>query len=89
MSRPSAVATRRPRWITVASHRTEPVSNTRCTAHNASGIHIVHCSSRCMKWRMRYGSIVKTTAGVDNTGGWQYIQTTGMVKANLSAYSTY
>ena len=34
-------------------------------------------------------SAVKTTAGVDNTGGWQYIQTTGMVKANLSAYSTY
>ena len=32
---------------------------------------------------------VKTTPGVDNTGGWVYNQTTGMVIANLSAYSTY
>ena len=34
-------------------------------------------------------STVKTTAGVDNAGGWVYSQTTGLVKANLSAYSTY
>ncbi len=32
---------------------------------------------------------VKTTPGVDNAGGWQYNQVTGMVKANLSAYSSY
>ena len=32
---------------------------------------------------------VKTTPGVDNTGGWVYNQTTGMVIANLSSYSTY
>jgi MSHA pilin protein MshA len=32
---------------------------------------------------------VKTTAGVDNAGGWQYIAATGMVKANLNAYSSY
>ncbi|HVP38726.1 MAG TPA: type II secretion system protein [Candidatus Saccharimonadales bacterium] len=32
---------------------------------------------------------VKTTAGVDNTGGWQYLQATGMVKCNLNAYSSY
>lgn len=32
---------------------------------------------------------VKTTAGVDNAGGWQYTQASGMVKANLSAYSSY
>ena len=32
---------------------------------------------------------VKITAGVDNAGGWQYNSTTGLVKANLSAYSSY
>jgi MSHA pilin protein MshA len=32
---------------------------------------------------------VKTNPGVDNAGGWVYNQTTGMVLANLSAYSTY
>ena len=32
---------------------------------------------------------VKTTAGVDNAGGWQYTSASGMVKANLSAYSSY
>jgi MSHA pilin protein MshA len=32
---------------------------------------------------------VKTTAGVDNAGGWQYTQTSGLVKANLNAYSSY
>ncbi|MFH0777644.1 MAG: prepilin-type N-terminal cleavage/methylation domain-containing protein [Candidatus Eisenbacteria bacterium] len=34
-------------------------------------------------------SAVKTTAGVNNVGGWLYLSTTGIVKANLSAYSTY
>ena len=32
---------------------------------------------------------VKTTPGVDNAGGWLYDQVTGMVKANLNAYSSY
>ncbi|TMQ57851.1 MAG: type II secretion system protein [Candidatus Eisenbacteria bacterium] len=32
---------------------------------------------------------VKTTAGVDNAGGWQYTQPSGLVKANLNAYSSY
>jgi len=32
---------------------------------------------------------VKTTPGVDNAGGWQYNSVTGMVKANLNAYSSY
>ena len=32
---------------------------------------------------------VKVTAGIDNAGGWQYNATTGVVKANLNAYSSY
>ena len=32
---------------------------------------------------------VKTTAGVDNAGGWQYGAATGLVKANLTSYSSY
>jgi len=32
---------------------------------------------------------VKSTAGVDNSGGWQYLQSTGQVKCNLNAYSSY
>lgn len=32
---------------------------------------------------------VKTTTGIDNAGGWQYTQATGLVKANLNAYSSY
>ena len=32
---------------------------------------------------------VKTTPGIDNAGGWQYNSTTGVVKANLDAYSSY
>ena len=32
---------------------------------------------------------VKTTPGVDDTGGWVYTQATGIVKANLNAYSSY
>jgi len=32
---------------------------------------------------------VKTSAGVDNAGGWQYTPASGIVKANLSAYSPY
>ena len=32
---------------------------------------------------------VNTTAGVDNAGGWQYTAATGIVKANMNAYSSY
>ena len=32
---------------------------------------------------------VKTSAGVDNAGGWQYTPASGIVKANLYAYSSY
>jgi prepilin-type N-terminal cleavage/methylation domain-containing protein len=32
---------------------------------------------------------VKTTSGVDGTGGWQYTQASGLVKVNISAYSSY
>jgi prepilin-type N-terminal cleavage/methylation domain-containing protein len=32
---------------------------------------------------------VKTTPGVDGVGGWVYNQATGIVKANLNAYSSY
>ncbi len=32
---------------------------------------------------------VKTTAGINNAGGWQYIAATGIVKINLNAYSSY
>lgn len=32
---------------------------------------------------------VKTTPGVDNTGGWVYNRVTGIVKANVNAYSSY
>ncbi|HEU4765089.1 MAG TPA: prepilin-type N-terminal cleavage/methylation domain-containing protein, partial [Candidatus Eisenbacteria bacterium] len=32
---------------------------------------------------------VKTTPGVDDTGGWQYTAATGIVKINVSTYSSY
>ncbi|HMI31730.1 MAG TPA: prepilin-type N-terminal cleavage/methylation domain-containing protein [Candidatus Limnocylindrales bacterium] len=38
---------------------------------------------------MMNSNAVKTTAGIDNAGGWQYIMVTGMVKANLNSYSSY
>ena len=34
-------------------------------------------------------NVVKTTPGVDGAGGWVYNQATGIVKANLNAYSSY
>ncbi len=38
---------------------------------------------------VKNSNAVKTTAGVDNAGGWIYIQSTGVVQANLTGYSTY
>jgi prepilin-type N-terminal cleavage/methylation domain-containing protein len=32
---------------------------------------------------------VKTSPGIDNAGGWVYTQSTGIVKVNLNAYSSY
>lgn len=32
---------------------------------------------------------VKTTPGIDGSGGWVYQQSTGIVRANLNAYSSY
>jgi prepilin-type N-terminal cleavage/methylation domain-containing protein len=32
---------------------------------------------------------VKTTAGISNSGGWQYNSANGIVKVNLNAYSSY
>ena len=32
---------------------------------------------------------VKSTSGIDNAGGWQYTQATGLAKCNLNAYSSY
>lgn len=34
-------------------------------------------------------STVKTTPGIDGSGGWVYVQTLGVVKANLNEYSSY
>jgi prepilin-type N-terminal cleavage/methylation domain-containing protein len=34
-------------------------------------------------------STVKTTPGVDGSGGWVYQQSTGIIKVNLNAYSSY
>lgn len=34
-------------------------------------------------------NVVKTTPGIDNAGGWVYLQATGLVKPNLNAYSSY
>jgi prepilin-type N-terminal cleavage/methylation domain-containing protein len=34
-------------------------------------------------------STVKITPGVDDAGGWQYTAATGIVKINVSAYSSY
>ena len=38
---------------------------------------------------MQNSNAVKTTPGIDDTGGWQYTQAVGVVRANLNGYSTY
>lgn len=38
---------------------------------------------------VKSSAAVKTTAGVNNAGGWIYIQSAGTVQANLTGYSTY
>jgi prepilin-type N-terminal cleavage/methylation domain-containing protein len=49
----------------------------------------IFADGRVPKDPVNNSSAVKTTAGIDNAGGWQYNSTTGMVKANLNAYSSY
>ncbi|HEY3155994.1 MAG TPA: prepilin-type N-terminal cleavage/methylation domain-containing protein [Candidatus Eisenbacteria bacterium] len=49
----------------------------------------IFADARVPKEPVMNSNAVKTTAGVDNAGGWQYTQTSGMVKANLNAYSSY
>ncbi|HLQ67837.1 MAG TPA: type II secretion system protein [Candidatus Limnocylindrales bacterium] len=49
----------------------------------------IFADGRVPKEPIMNSQAVKTTAGVDNTGGWQYIQATGLVKVNVAAYSSY
>lgn len=49
----------------------------------------IFADGRVPKEPVNNSATVKTTAGVDNTGGWQYTSTTGVVKVNVSAYSSY
>ena len=49
----------------------------------------IFADGRVPKEPVNNSSAVKTSAGIDNAGGWQYNSTTGMVKANLNAYSSY
>lgn len=49
----------------------------------------IFADARVPKEPVMNSNAVKTSAGVDNAGGWQYTQTSGIVKANLNAYSSY
>jgi MSHA pilin protein MshA len=49
----------------------------------------IFADGRVPKEPVDNSNAVKTTAGVDNTGGWQYTAATGVVKVNVSAYSSY
>ena len=49
----------------------------------------IFADARVPKEPVMNSNAVKTTAGVDNAGGWQYTQTSGLVKVNLNAYSSY
>jgi MSHA pilin protein MshA len=49
----------------------------------------IFADGRVPKEPINNSMAVKTTAGVDNTGGWQYTAATGIVKINVSAYSSY
>jgi prepilin-type N-terminal cleavage/methylation domain-containing protein len=49
----------------------------------------IFADGRVPKEPINNSNAVKTTAGVDDTGGWQYTATTGIVKINVSAYSSY
>ena len=49
----------------------------------------IFADGRVPKEPINNSNAVKTTPGVDDTGGWQYIAATGIVKINVSAYSSY
>ena len=49
----------------------------------------IFADGRVPKEPINNSSAVKTTPGVDDTGGWQYTAATGIVKINVSAYSSY
>jgi prepilin-type N-terminal cleavage/methylation domain-containing protein len=49
----------------------------------------IFADGRVPKEPVNNSNAVKTTAGIDNAGGWQYNSVTGVVKANLNAYSSY
>lgn len=49
----------------------------------------IFADGRVPKEPVNNSAAVKTSPGIDDAGGWQYNSTTGMVKANLNAYSSY
>ena len=49
----------------------------------------IFADGRVPKEPVNNSQAVKTTPGIDNAGGWQYNSTTGIVKANMNAYSSY
>ena len=49
----------------------------------------IFADGRVPKEPINNSNAVKTTAGVDGTGGWQYTAATGIVKVNVTAYSSY
>ena len=49
----------------------------------------IFADGRVPKEPINNSGTVKTTPGVDNTGGWQYTAATGIVKVNVTAYSSY
>jgi MSHA pilin protein MshA len=49
----------------------------------------IFADGRVPKEPINNSNAVKTTAGVDNAGGWQYTAATGIVKVNVSTYSSY
>lgn len=49
----------------------------------------IFADGRVPKDPVNNSQAVKTTPGIDDAGGWQYNSTTGVVKANLNAYSSY
>ena len=49
----------------------------------------IFAEGRVPKDPVMNASTVKLTPGINNTGGWVYQQTTGIVKVNLNAYSSY
>ena len=49
----------------------------------------IFADGRVPKEPILNSNAVKTTSGIDGSGGWQYTQALGMLKANLTAYSSY